>query len=401
MGELNINLSDQKLRGGYYTPKVLTDFITRWAIKDGTELILEPSCGDGNFIESAITHLKNMGITNIEISKRLKGVELIKEEAEKAMMRTHDLGIDSSLIINSDFFSFVKANNSTKYDVVIGNPPFIRYQNFPEAHRSIAMNSMFDLGFKPNRLTNIWVPFLVISASLLSKNGRLAMVVPAELFQVKYAEETRLFLAKYFSRISIVTFKKLVFKGIQQEIVILLCEKESTQNSGIRVWECEDLNQLHTFDFEQLNSTEIKPIDHTSEKWIKYFLTKDEIELLRELKSDKRIIPLGKLLEVDVGLVTGRNEFFMLKEEDVKKWNLGKHTIPVVSKSKQLSGLKFDNIDYANVSQDSKPVHLFMPPNEDFEKLPEECKSYIEYGEKSDFHTGYKCRIRKRWFITA
>jgi adenine-specific DNA-methyltransferase len=43
---------------------------------------------------------------------------------------------------------------------------------------------------------------------------------------------------------------------------------------------------------------------------------------------------------------------------------------------------------------------LFIPPTEDFEMLPKICQEYIEYGEKQGFNTGYKTRIRKRWYIT-
>ena len=39
---------------------------------------------------------------------------------------------------------------------------------------------MEDLGLKPNKLTNIWVPFLVICSSLIAEDGRLGMVIPAE-----------------------------------------------------------------------------------------------------------------------------------------------------------------------------------------------------------------------------
>lgn len=103
---------------------------------------------------------------------------------------------------------------------------------------------MRGLGLKPNKLTNIWVPFLVVSASLLNNEGKLAMVIPAELFQVKYAAETRIFLSEFFERITIITFKKLVFEDIQQEVVLLLCEKVVDHGKGNRVIECENLDEL-------------------------------------------------------------------------------------------------------------------------------------------------------------
>lgn len=400
MGLIKEKLNPLKLRGGYYTPKAIAEFLSRWAITEDTRLILEPSCGDGNFIESAILRFNELGIDGGELKGRIKGIELIEEESLKAKYRANELGANSTTIVNSDFFQYINSNGGDRYDIVLGNPPFIRYQNFPEEHRKLAISMMENLGLHPNKLTNIWVPFLVVSASLLNPNGKLAMVVPAELFQVKYAAETRVFLSEFFDRITIITFKKLVFEGIQQEVVLLLCEKSVAQNKGIRVIECEHLDELDSIDFKVINGSNVKPIDHSTEKWTKYFLSEEEINLLKRMKNDERVLSCSDIMDTNVGLVTGRNEFFMMKESQVNEWNLKKYTIPVVSKSNQLKGITFSNEDFKTNSKAHQAIHLFIPPNEEFEDLPEECQKYIKYGESQEFHTGYKCRIRKRWYIT-
>ncbi|WP_413377213.1 Eco57I restriction-modification methylase domain-containing protein [Alkalihalobacillus sp. 1P02AB] len=400
MGQVKENLSVQKLRGGYYTPQAIADFLCQWSIQKSTNSVLEPSCGDGSFIESAIHRFKELGIDGKKLDGKIKGIELVEEEALKAEGRAKTLGLKSKTIINSDFFQYVESNKVCNYDVIIGNPPFIRYQNFPEEHRELAIEMMRNLGLNPNKLTNIWVPFLVVSASLLNDNGRLGMVIPAELFQVKYASETRVFLSKFFERITIVTFKKLVFENIQQEVVLLLCEKKVEHGRGIRVIECENLGELKDLDFAEINGSNVKPIDHSTEKWTKYFLDEDEIDLLKRLKTDPRVMSCVDILDVDVGLVTGRNEFFMMKEEQVKEWGLEEYTIPVTSKSNQLKGITFSDDDYKENSETQKAVHLFLPPDEDFQNLPEVCQKYIKYGEEQGFNLGYKTRIRKRWYIT-
>lgn len=400
MGQKKEKTSNQKLRGGYYTPKAIADFLCQWSIDINTERILEPSCGDGNFIESAILRFKELKIEGEDLKDRIKGIELLEEESRKAKARAANLGLNSNTIINNDFFHQISSNGSDKYDAVIGNPPFIRYQNFPEEHRKLAIEMMQNLGLNPNRLTNIWVPFLVISASLLKENGKMAMVIPAELFQVKYAAETRVFLSNYFERMTIITFKKLVFANIQQEVVLLLCEKKVQHGKGIRVIECENLEELKSINFKTINGSDVKPIDHTTEKWTKYFLNEDEINLLKKLKKDRRVITCGDIMEVNVGLVTGRNEFFMLKEQQVKEWKLEEYTIPVASKSNQLKGITFSEKDFSDNSKAQNAIHLFIPPDKDFKELPEVCQKYIEYGEKQGFNTGYKTRIRKRWYIT-
>lgn len=391
----------KKLRGGYYTPKAIADFICKWAITEPNQKVLEPSCGDGNFIESAIHRFKELGVQNNELFGIIKGIELIEEEAEKSKKRAAKYGLNSTTIMNTDFFNFISnANGEAHFDVVIGNPPFIRYQNFPEEHREVAFKLMEEMNLHPNKLTNIWVPFLVISASKLNYLGKLAMVIPAELFQVKYAAETRIFLSNFFSRITIVTFKKLVFEDIQQEVVLLLCEKDVTVNTGIRVLELGSLQELEKLNVSDFQETQVKSLEHNSEKWTKYFLEENEIHLLRKIKADDRIKLFGDIMDVDVGIVTGRNEFFMINKETVAKWKLKSFTQNVVGRSNHFKGITFNQDDFSANADAGIDGFLFLPPNKDYNDLPKACKDYIKHGEQLSFHKGYKCRIRKRWYIT-
>lgn len=400
MAEKEQNIDFDKLRGGYYTPSPIAKFICSWTIQNDNDLVLEPSCGDGNFIEAAIKRFNELGVNGNNLNGKIKGIELIPEEAQKAVKRAANFGLNGDAIVNNDFFNFITNQKNITYNSIIGNPPFIRYQNFPPKHRDIAIKMMEDLGLKPNRLTNIWVPFLVICSSLLAEGGRLGMVIPAELFQVKYAEQTRVFLSKFFERITIVTFKKLVFDGIQQEVVIILCEKTVTNAQGIRVLQLDDLDQLSEIDFDAVAETEVVDIQHATEKWTKYFLNPREIDFLREIKDSNRIPSANDILGADVGIVTGRNEFFMLKQSQVVQWNLQNVITKVVSKSNQLSGIFFNDKDFDDNAQKDLPKQLFLPENIDFEQLDKQSKEYIKYGERNEFHTGYKCRIRKRWYIT-
>lgn len=144
-------LDAQKLRGSYYTPKEISQFLCKWAIDKNTGKVLEPSCGDGNFVEEAILRLKELDIDINGLKNRIKGIELIEEESLKAKLRVKKLGVNTKIIVNSDFFHYLNSNRTDKYDAVVGNPPFIRYQSFPEEHRKIAISMMEDLGLKPNK----------------------------------------------------------------------------------------------------------------------------------------------------------------------------------------------------------------------------------------------------------
>src|SRR5690606_4371757 len=124
----------------------------------------------------------------------------------------------------------------------------------------------------------------------------------------------------------------------------------------------ENTNDLKQLNFTEINGSNVKPIDHSTEKWTKYFLNEQEIQLLKRLKKDKRIISCGDIMKVEVGLVTGRNEFFMLNEQQVNEWHLLPYTIPVVSRSNQLKGITFSEKDFSENSEAQNSIYLFIPP---------------------------------------
>ena len=232
-------ITDQKLRGGYYTPKPVADFLARWAIGKPDTHILEPSCGDGNLLEAAAQTLLKRGARPDQLTNLIQAVEIDPLEASKAVERLNQffpIPADQNVEV-SDFFRYCKTclDTDLRFDAVVSNPPFIRYQNFPEEHRAIAFYLMQRAGLHPNRLTNSWVPFLVAASLLLKDNGRLAMIIPAELLQVNYAAELRAFLGRFYQSITLVTFKKLVFDGIQQEVVLVLGERGTGEYAGIRI----------------------------------------------------------------------------------------------------------------------------------------------------------------------
>lgn len=378
-----------KLRGGYYTPREISEFITNWAISDISESVLEPSCGDGSFIKALANCYKRLGVTDEQIKSNVLGVEQDEIEAQKASQY-------GATIICNDFFDYYQnsIDGRTKFDVIIGNPPYIRCKNFKEEHRKIAFDLMEKHGFQPNRLTNIWIPFLVLSCKALKPTGRIGMVVPAELFYVDHADETREFLNDFFDRLTIVTFKRLVFDNIQQDVVLLLGEK-SCEEHGIRLIELNDLNDLAARGTESLDKAElIEPCN----QWIEYYLTNEEVDLLKRLDKDFRISNASELFEVNIGLVSGRNEFFIMNKSEANRLGLEKSVTPIISQSKQVKGINLTDEDYKNLVELDKNVFFFAPENKDFDDLLEEEKIYIKLGEKRGLNKNYKCRIRPRWY---
>jgi len=365
--------------------------------------VLEPSCGDGVFLESALEALIEKGSERKRAADFLHAVEIDEHEGRKAISRLEALGVKPSmfLIHTGDLFAYCKAHLNEKrlFDAVIGNPPFIRYQNFLEEQRTPAFDLMRRAGMRPSRLTNTWVPFIVASSFLLNEKGRLAMVIPAELLQVNYAAELRRFLSDYFNKLTIITFKKLVFEGIQQEVVLLLGERNGDGQAGIRTIELESISDLASYEHTDFVNGELKPINHSTEKWTQYFLDEREISLLRALRANPELIEAGKVIDVDVGIVTGQNQFFVLSQEQIKERELEDYTQRIVSRSGHLKGIIFSTADWRANVRENLPTYLLDLPNVSFDELPEAAKHYVLSGEEAKLHVGYKCRIRNRWYI--
>lgn len=402
-----LDLDFDKLRGGYYTRPELAAWMCEWAIRTVDDVILEPSCGDGSFLEAAAVRISSLNVPSSEIGKRLFGVEIVPSEAEtaRAKLRSH-LGSEAdSTVEEGDFFAWWLRPERPQVDAVVGNPPFIRYQTFPEPHRSRAMAIMADLGMKPNRLTNIWVPFVAAAAACLKPGGRMALVLPAELLQVSYASQLRSFLADRFAQINVVACNELFFDNAEQEVVLLLADGAVSDPSPLHHCRVSLAETVTVQDIvgrppaEVLRSAEPKTVRHDSEKWLKYFLSAREIGLMRELRESEAVSPLSAHASVDVGVVTGKNEFFVLNSEQVREYGLDGHTVPVVSRSAQMRGAIITDSEWKELAAASNNrVHLLHLAPINGSKPKKALADYIQKGEEAGFHTGYKCSIRKPWY---
>ncbi|WP_314451679.1 class I SAM-dependent methyltransferase [uncultured Microbacterium sp.] len=367
--------ADDKLRGGYYTPDPLARFVAEWVAAAGPRL-LEPSCGDGAILK----HLAKHGDAT--------GVELFPEEAHKARAAT-----DAKIII-SDFFKWLTPARHGAFDGVAGNPPFIRFGSWEEQYRAQAFELMRAQGLHPTRLTNAWLPFVVASLIAVRTGGRVGLVLPAELLQVSYAAELRAYLIDTCSDITVVSFSELVFPGILQEVVLLLAVKGDGP-ATIRTVEVKNGSHLQDV---TLGGTATRAPLHESEKWTKYFLAAEQIDVLRAVRADPRLAPLRTYAAVNVGVVTGRNSFFCLTAEQADALGIADHTINLLSRSAQLTGTRYTEADLnMQAGQGARTRLLAVPANLDLATEPALAR-YVELGETEGVHLGYKCSIRPSWW---
>lgn len=375
--------SAEKLRGAYYTPPAIASFILHWGINGGQDAdVLEPSCGDGVFLECMRD--ENM------LFKTVTAIEYEAAEANKA--RT--LGLHDSEVINQDFHRFC-LDTDKRFDLVVGNPPFIRYQYYDTAQQKLADEIFKNAKLKRTKLTNAWVTFVVGCTQLLRDNGKMGFVIPSELLMVKYAQQLRKYLSKTFNKINIISFENLVFEEIQQEVVLLLCEKNDTNEHKIEHIEVKDAQGLLALDPHQLRFPS-KDINFHTDKWTYYFLDKKELDLLDKVKKTTTI---SSFANVEVGITTGSNDFFTVPQSVVSMYQLQDYACPMVGRSVQVNSLCFTKRDWkANVASEAK-AHLLVFTPDSKENGNEGVKAYLKNGEAADIDKGYKTSIRDQWWV--
>lgn len=386
--KLKENSSAQKLRGAYYTPLPLAEMMVKlFSSDESIKTILEPSCGDGVFID-ALDDMKMLDQIN-----DVTAIEIEQDEVEKLKYRfVNSKNIE---IINQDFFDYYKKTYEKKFDLIIGNPPYIRYQYLEENQRILMSEILVSQGMKSNKLVNTWVGFMVACVNILSNNGKIAFVIPAEILQVAYAEDLRLFLANHLSKITLITFEELVFPDIEQEIVVFIGEK-GTEEKGIRIIELNNLDDLNDFD---IDSNGFQKLQHVYEKWTKYFTNNKENELISKLRKDNRFQMLSDTALINVGITTGNNKYFSVNDKTVKQYELEKVVRPLIGRSAHAHSIYFNEEDWKENVNSGKAAHLIDFSEVEYEKYSDKHKEYIHFGELNGENKGYKCSIRDRWYI--
>lgn len=374
----------EKLRGGYYTPDSVARFIAEW-IGEASQRVLEPSCGDG-----AILH---------ELASRFPATNLLGLEWNEVEARRCADRVPSAEVLPGDFFEWFGPKEFGRWDGVAGNPPFIRYQHWTSDVRDRAFDLMRSVGMRPTRLTNAWVPFVVASTLALRDGGRLGLVVPAEVMQVGYAAELRAFLVDTLSELTAVTFRTLLFKGVLQEVILLLGLRGEGP-ARIRVVEVDDADALPVSPAVVTEVAHAPALEHDREKWTRYLLSPNEIAALRDVQQGERVpTTLGDFAEVDVGVVTGRNAFFVLPENQAVQLGLVNMCVPLVSKSAHVAGLRLTPDRLGALTAENARCLLLAVSDSQSLDADSALLEYVRDGERAGVHLGYKCRIRKNWWV--
>ncbi len=390
---LDTDLADSALlrkgRGAFFTPPSLCRYVAEWAIRQPDDQVLEPSCGEAAFLLAATERLEKLRASSGRPAEpaQVHGVELHERSARQAAAAVRAAGYDAEIEI-ADFFTL---EPRPVFDAVVGNPPYIRYQDFVGEPRARSRAAALRAGVALTNLASSWAAFAVHAALFLKPSGRLGLVLPAELLTVNYAAPVRRFLMERFASIRMVLFTERVFPGVLEEIVLLLAD-----GFGQGPAPCCQVSQARDIDHLDRTQTRLWKPDSLDGKWTPALIPPKALDVYERLLASARYTTLGEWGDTTLGMVTGGNRYFALSPAEAREHGIGGGELLPLSPpgSRHLRGISFTERAHRTLGAQGRATRLFRPPGD-----PSLAAStYIARGEAAGVHGAYKCRVRSPWW---
>lgn len=160
--------------GEFYTPRALTEFMTEIINPRLGERILDPACGTGGFLTSAIENIRKQDVKSVDDLKTLEatihGMELKPLPFMLAVTNLilHDIEVPNIDYTDSLNREYTSIGAKERVEVILANPPFGASvtdgveTNFPQNYRTTESADLF----------------LVLMIRYLRDGGRAAIVLP-------------------------------------------------------------------------------------------------------------------------------------------------------------------------------------------------------------------------------
>ena len=222
--EQALDPAQRKRLGQFFTGVPLGKLLAHLALRPDTCTVLDPMVGNGDLLDATCEAAAERG----NCIARLDGIEIDKATADTCRDRLvavlpEESAPDYSILTADAFDPATRdALPVPSYDLVITNPPYVRYQTrngidaatdparagleqIVDSHHMGADGAIWQvLARGYSGLADLSVPAWILAASLVRPGGRLALVVPATWRSRNYADVIRYLLLRCFALETIV-----------------------------------------------------------------------------------------------------------------------------------------------------------------------------------------------------
>jgi hypothetical protein len=311
----------------FYTPKTLADRLAKWAIRNPSDTVLEPSFGGCEVLASIHERLLDLGaiqpwrqIFGCDVSAFAHGVlaKRLKPE-QRGNFRT------------ADFLALEPARDLPRVSAVLANPPYIGHHCLAGVRRTAIAKASKSYPFALGGQSNLWAHFLAHSLSFVVPKGRLAFILPLSYRHAEFAKPIRDYLAASFAKVITVECVERLFshEATQERVVLVLADGFGEAPVESRETRCVTVDEL-----DQKLDARVALRDEAEERRAEANL------VLERLYGSHHTRTLGDLASIRIGIVTGDTQYFL---GSAAKWR--ERGVPpgqlkcVVSSSKSLRGL--------------------------------------------------------------
>lgn len=379
-------VSDSKLRGGFYSPDLLVQLCIQRSLEligGRTDLrVLEPSAGDGAFLR---------GLGRSDVADRVQSVEAVEIFADEATKASDALA--AAKVPGEVFTSNVlewSRGRPADFDWVLANPPYVRFQFISDEDKQRAKEISAELGTSGSSVSNLWIPVFLLSLTKLRDGGVFSVILPTEFLTGISANAVRNWLLANTTDLTIDLFKPGSFPAVLQEVLILTGRASRTQpavqpvqfhdhNGGTRSWS-------HT----------VTPGAGT---WTNYLLSPEQNGALSAIESISEVQPLRSVARFSVSTVTGANSYFCVSTDQVKAYDLEEWAVPLLPRSRHAEGLVYSSEEQQALTDTSQPSWLLsFAATKSSPETHRLAQHYLDEGLRLEIDRRFKCRVRTPWY---